>query len=624
MDRRQSKASTSKRSLATPRAQVPRRSSSADPRPSMGPSTARSGRTSLRSWTPAASRRSSSLSYLDGRLSQSAQRPASVKDARPFMDKGYLAESVEKLFLFLKEQAYPHPTTPQLLSRMSSREFENVFTFLMRFLEPTFQLGGKGVRSEDAVFERLRLLRYPYPLQKSMLAGIGSQPHKALAIITWLADVVKYFMTINPLENFFSAAEVPPTSSPGFQVGGGGNSAILLRYCLESKEGDDPSKFLDGLVLDTFGPIEPVEDVQRRLDEQEAELRRLTALAEEQEALEVHLVREEMKVKNFETYFAEMEQHFELRRAEVEKNEEAIKVINGHKEELREQLARQQALLREQRGRQEDQQSLQQKEQRQQQSLSAIRSEMERLRAQQQLLGLSWYDSNEEIRAANAKLQQSFSSAVAPLRRALPRSVLDDFDLRPVEDARSLQRHQACNRAALARANEMLEQAKQDLQASTRQDEELCDQYSFGIEDLQRQLQLKQELISKRESYFSTQAADKRKRAQELDEEYAELSKRCADLELKTMSMSSEQAKAVADAKKRLADAQKRLAVAAVNKKETTAASDNEREQIKLAVKACYDEHLELVQQCHNKVIDAIKELQDIKVNVINKNQEDP
>ncbi|XP_077538012.1 uncharacterized protein LOC144150075 [Haemaphysalis longicornis] len=39
---------------------------------------------------------------------------------------------------------------------------------------------------------------------------------------------------------------------------------------------------------------------------------------------------------------------------------------------------------------------------------------------------------------------------------------------------------------------------------------------------------------------------------------------------------------------------------------------------------ACYDEHLELMQQCHNKVIDAIKELQDIKVNVIKKNQEDP
>lgn len=104
MDRRQSKPSTAKRSLATPRTQFPRRSSSADARPSVGPLTARSARTTLRSWNPAAastegSRRSLSVGYLDGRRSQSAQLPARVKDTRPFTDKGYLAESVEKLFL---------------------------------------------------------------------------------------------------------------------------------------------------------------------------------------------------------------------------------------------------------------------------------------------------------------------------------------------------------------------------------------------------------------------------------------------------------------------------------------------------------------------------------------------
>lgn len=535
-----------------------------------------------------------------------------MKDLRPFTDKGYLAESVEQLYTFLDEQAYPHNTTPQLLSRMSAREFENVFTFLMKFLEPKFQLG-KGVRMEDAVFDRLRLLRYPYPLQKSMLTGIGSQPHKALAIITWLADVVKYFTTINPLENFFCTAEAPTTGSPGFHMGGG-NSAVLLRYCLESKEGENHDEFLDSLVQDTFGPIEPAEELEKRLAEQEEELQRLTALVEQQDAFEEHLEHEKMKVRNFETYFAEMEQHFEMRQKEVEANEEAVKVINAQTEELKEQLAKQQALLREQRGRQEDRQTLQQKEQRLLQSISAVQSEIEALKEQQQLLVLSWYSTNEELRAANSKLQKSFATAVAPLRRALPRAVLDDFDLRPVEDARSLQRHQACNRAALARANSVLEQTEADLQASIRQEQELCEQYTFKIEDLQRELQLKKELISKRESYFTTQAADKRKRAQELDEEYAELSKRYADLELKTMSVSDEQAKAVVDAKKRLADAQKRLADAVASQRETMAASDEERRQVKQAVKACYDEHLQLLKQCHSKVIDAIKELQEVKV----------
>lgn len=42
------------------------------------------------------------------------------------------------------------------------------------------------------------------------------------------------------------------------------------------------------------------------------------------------------------------------------------------------------------------------------------------------------------LRPVNAKLQESFASAVAPQRRPLPCSVLDDFDLRTVEDAHSL------------------------------------------------------------------------------------------------------------------------------------------------------------------------------------------
>lgn len=128
-------------------------------------------------------------------------------------------------------------------------------------------------------------------------------------------------------------------------------------------------------MLDTFGLIEPTEEKEKRLAEQEAEFQRLTALAEEREALEVHLEREKMNVKNFETYFTQMEQHFETRRAEIEVNEEAIRVTNGQKEEIQEQWLSQQALLREQRGRQEDRQRVQQKEQRLQQSLPAVHSD---------------------------------------------------------------------------------------------------------------------------------------------------------------------------------------------------------------------------------------------------------
>ncbi|KAL1468993.1 hypothetical protein MTO96_041114, partial [Rhipicephalus appendiculatus] len=121
-------ARSSKKSLATPKTLIPRRSSSVDVRSSAGGMTGRSSRSA---WTPAMSggrnRRSSSMSQVD-RLSQGAPRMANLKDQRPFNDKAYVSQCVDKLYEFLKEKAYPNYTTPQALSRMSAKEFENVIT----------------------------------------------------------------------------------------------------------------------------------------------------------------------------------------------------------------------------------------------------------------------------------------------------------------------------------------------------------------------------------------------------------------------------------------------------------------------------------------------------------------
>ncbi|KAL3242207.1 hypothetical protein MRX96_021427 [Rhipicephalus microplus] len=76
------------------------------------------GRSSRSTWTPAMSggpnRRSSSMSQMD-RLSQGAPRGANLKDQRPFNDKAYVAQCVDKLYEFLKEKAYPNYTTPPSL-----------------------------------------------------------------------------------------------------------------------------------------------------------------------------------------------------------------------------------------------------------------------------------------------------------------------------------------------------------------------------------------------------------------------------------------------------------------------------------------------------------------------------
>ncbi|KAH8024374.1 hypothetical protein HPB51_022858 [Rhipicephalus microplus] len=234
------------------------------------------------------------------RLSQGAPRGANLKDQRPFNDKAYVAQCVDKLY-----------------------------EFLIQFFEPTFKLGG-GVRMEDAVLEQLRRLGYPYPLHKSMLMGIGSQPHKALAIITWVADYAKYFDSVNPLEDFFTGEDTPIGTPGPQQVEGNSTSGLLLKHCLQRGHDDtsfDEDAFLDSLVLEAVGPVQPVEEIEEELAHQHQEVQRLTALVEEKEARKKELQVDKLKIQNFEKYFKDMAAHFENKRMEVQNNEEELAAL---------------------------------------------------------------------------------------------------------------------------------------------------------------------------------------------------------------------------------------------------------------------------------------------------------
>ncbi|XP_075548873.1 uncharacterized protein LOC142582745 [Dermacentor variabilis] len=594
-------ARSGKKSLVTPRTLIPRRSSSAD---------VRTGRSSRSAWTPAMSggrnRRSSSLAQMD-RLSQGAQKPANLKDQRNFNDKAYLFECVDNLYTFLKEQGYPNHTTPQMLSRMSAKEFENVITFLTKFFEPNFKLGG-GLRMEDVVLEQLRRLGYPYPLHKSMLLGIGSQPHKALAIITWLADLAKYHDSVNPLMDFFSSGDFSSGTPGKNQAGGGSISGLLLEHCMRKgdKDTDDDDDFLDNLVLEAVGTVEPLEEIEKQLAEQCEEVQRLTGLMEEREMLNKELQEKKQKIQGYEKYFEGMATHFEEKRLEVEKNQEKLAALDATRNKLKEELADVQALWRQQHSRHEDKPTLQQRQQRLEQDLSAARSQYEALRQQHELSSLQLYNINEKLRSENAQLQASMEFSTNSLRRMLPRNTLDDFDLCPVEDARSLQRHIASNTAATAKVASLLSQMEKEMEGCILQDQDLCEQYAFKVEDLERDLQLKQELIAKRKLYLAEQTADTRKSAQDLDKEYADICKETSDLQQKQLI--DPEIKAAQESEKRLANLQEQLAEAKSRHNETIAASDDALRQCQEAAAAAHKELLDTMQETHNSVIDAIEE----------------
>lgn len=112
-------------------------------------------------------------------------------DPRPLSDKSYMQACVKQLISFLIDRGYEQPISPKILTNPTSRDFQNIFLFLVRMLDPTFCFQR---RFEDEIPLVLKVLGYPFPISKSALSAVGS-PHTwptLLAVLTWLLGLLQY------------------------------------------------------------------------------------------------------------------------------------------------------------------------------------------------------------------------------------------------------------------------------------------------------------------------------------------------------------------------------------------------------------------------------------------------
>ncbi|KAI0559772.1 kinetochore protein NDC8 [Gracilaria domingensis] len=78
-----------------------------------------------------------------------------------------------------------------MLTSPSSKDFQTLFLFLVRRLDPTYNF---IKRFEDEIPALLRGLGYPFSISKSALSAVGS-PHTwptLLGVLTWLVNMLKY------------------------------------------------------------------------------------------------------------------------------------------------------------------------------------------------------------------------------------------------------------------------------------------------------------------------------------------------------------------------------------------------------------------------------------------------
>jgi len=114
------------------------------------------------------------------------------QDPRPTADKQFMNNSIRTLLQFLMENGYDSSISPKILARPSSKDFNNIVTFLVRKIDPNFNDG--TLKFEDEVASAFKALGYPFNISKTALYAVGS-PHTwpgLLAAITWLIELLSY------------------------------------------------------------------------------------------------------------------------------------------------------------------------------------------------------------------------------------------------------------------------------------------------------------------------------------------------------------------------------------------------------------------------------------------------
>lgn len=112
-------------------------------------------------------------------------------DPRPLQNKQYMQLCVKNIISYVIDHGYEQPISPKILTNPSSKDFQHIFLFLVRKIDPNFSF---QKRFEDEVPAILRALAYPFPISKSALSAVGS-PHTwptLLGVLTWLMGLLKY------------------------------------------------------------------------------------------------------------------------------------------------------------------------------------------------------------------------------------------------------------------------------------------------------------------------------------------------------------------------------------------------------------------------------------------------
>mmetsp|Transcript_43461 Transcript_43461/g.86271 ORF Transcript_43461/g.86271 Transcript_43461/m.86271 type:complete len:640 (-) Transcript_43461:207-2126(-) len=220
------------------------------------------------------------------------------RDPRPVGDKGYAALCARNVVEVLRFHGFPRPMSHEkLLKDPSTRDFFDIFRFLLAQLDPQLEMEGKA---EDEVPVIMRRLRYPVEVIRSKLQAI-SGPNtwpQLLAVLDWLTMLVR--MTDDVIEPV-AACELGLSDVSDVELQDAADHQLLqslhenyVQYL--SNKDDDPEEermqhIYEERISALRGEIDRLQQqhtgMEQRLEEFQREHERLLELQKEPAQLEV-------------------------------------------------------------------------------------------------------------------------------------------------------------------------------------------------------------------------------------------------------------------------------------------------------------------------------------------------
>ncbi|NXR95223.1 NDC80 protein, partial [Hypocryptadius cinnamomeus] len=274
-----------------------------------------------------------------------------IKDPRPLHDKAFIQQCIKKLCEFLVENAYAHNVSMKSLQSPSVKDFLKIFTFIYKFLCPSYELPDS--KFEEEIPKVFKDLGYPFALSKSSMYTVGA-PHtwpQIVAALVWLIDCVKLYNAIR--EN---APSFDDRQSWGGETDDGiVHNKLFMDYCVkcydlfmkgrdtfEELDAEVQSKLKDLFNIDPF-QIESLaaenkrlqEEIARLEKEKESEPDRRVTLRNVKSSLQADVQKYQAYLANLESHIAILDQKLESVNDEVETAEMEVEAMKQENARLR-------------------------------------------------------------------------------------------------------------------------------------------------------------------------------------------------------------------------------------------------------------------------------------------------